>query len=310
MNSVPEGGDAFFLDKQEQRTGEAAARVGGLQKIRRYSLEESMLGEIIAQTRRRRPLIHCINNHVTSNDCANILLACGGSAIMADDPEEAAEITAMCDGLVLNMGTPNPRKMEALFCAGEEANRLGHPVILDPVGAGSSAMRRDACRRLLERVRFAAIRANATEIATLVRGTAAHRGVDADLEETAPDSIDENAKRLSLQTGAAVIVTGDTDIVTDGKTVYRVHNGHSMMKTVTGSGCQLSALLPGEGVSKVGNGVADGIVGDGSAIVGGQQVFPGAVSVGVGDGLSGNVLAEDVAPGIVGVGSGFSGDRV
>ena len=202
-----------------------------------------MLGEIIAQTRRRRPLIHCINNHVTSNDCANILLACGGSAIMADDPEEAAEITAMCDGLVLNMGTPNPRKMEALFCAGEEANRLGHPVVLDPVGAGSSAMRRDACRRLLERVRFAAIRANATEIATLVRGTAAHRGVDADLEEAAPDSIDENAKRLSLQSGAAVIVTGDTDIVTDGKTVFRVHNGHSMMKTVTGSGCQLSALL-------------------------------------------------------------------
>ena len=202
-----------------------------------------MLGEIIAENRRRRPLIHCINNHVTSNDCANVLLACGGSAIMADDPDEAAEVTAMCDGLVLNMGTPNPRRLDALLKAGKEANRLGHPVILDPVGIGSSAMRRNAGRQLLENVRFAAIRANATEIATLVRGSAAHRGVDADLEEATADSVHANAKRLSLETGAVVIVTGDTDIVTDGKTLCRVHNGHPMMKAVTGSGCQLSALL-------------------------------------------------------------------
>ena len=200
-----------------------------------------MLGEIITQNRSRKPLIHCITNYVTANDCANILLACGGSAIMADDPDEAAEVTAMCDGLVLNMGTPNPRRLDALLRAGAEANRLGHPVILDPVGVGSSAMRREAGRRLLEQVRFTAVRANATEIAALVRGTAARRGVDADIEASAMDA--ENAKRLSRETGAVVVVTGDTDIVTDGKTLYRVHNGHPMMKTVTGSGCQLSALL-------------------------------------------------------------------
>ena len=202
-----------------------------------------MLGEIITQNRSRKPLIHCITNYVTANDCANILLACGGSAIMADDPDEVAEVTAMCDGLVLNMGTPNPRKLDALLRAGEEANRLRHPVVLDPVGVGSSAMRRDAGRRLLERIRFASIRANATEIATLVCGTAAHRGVDADMEEAAMDAVDENAKRLSLETGAVVVVTGDTDIVTDGRTLFRVRSGHPMMKTVTGSGCQLSSLL-------------------------------------------------------------------
>lgn len=202
-----------------------------------------MLDRIVMETRRRRPLIHCINNYVTANDCANILLACGGSAIMADDPDEAAEVTAMCDGLVLNMGTPSPRKLDALLIAGKEANRLGHPVVFDPVGAGSSAMRRGAGRQLLEHVRFAAIRGNATEIATLVRGTKAHRGVDADTEEQAAEAVEENARRLARETGAAVVVTGDTDIVTDGRILYRVQNGHSMMKTVTGSGCQLSALL-------------------------------------------------------------------
>ena len=202
-----------------------------------------MLGEIIEQNRRRRPLIHCINNYVTANDCANMLLACGGSPIMADDPDEAAEITAMCDGLVLNMGTPNPRRIEAMLRAGMEANRLGHPVILDPVGVGSSTMRRNAAHQLLEKVRFAAIRANATEVATLVRGTTANRGVDADMEEAEMEVVVQNARALSQETGAVVIVTGDTDIVTDGKTTYRVRNGHPMMRTVTGSGCQLSVLL-------------------------------------------------------------------
>ncbi|MBE5803003.1 MAG: hydroxyethylthiazole kinase [Clostridiales bacterium] len=199
-----------------------------------------MLGEIIQQTRHKRPLVHCITNYVSANDCANLLLGCGASAIMADDPEEVAEVTAMCNGLVLNMGIPNPRKLEALLIAGKEANRLGHPVVLDPVGVGSSAMRQEAARKLLEQVCFAAIRGNATEIATLVRGTAAHRGVDADEQN---DATEANARQLARKTGAMVIVTGDTDLVTDGTTLYRVHNGHPMMRTVTGAGCQLSALV-------------------------------------------------------------------
>ncbi|MBQ3222374.1 MAG: hydroxyethylthiazole kinase [Clostridia bacterium] len=202
-----------------------------------------MLAEIVIQNRRCSPLIHCINNHVTSNDCANILLACGGSAIMADDPDEAAQITSICDGLVLNLGTPSPRKLEAMLLAGKEANRLGHPVVFDPVGAGSSAMRTNACRELLAFVRLAAIRANASEIAALTCGTVSGRGVDADLHEAGPDAAAENAKRISQDTGAVVVVTGDTDIVTDGKELFRVHNGHPMMRTVKGAGCQLSALM-------------------------------------------------------------------
>ena len=199
-----------------------------------------MFAEIIRQNRLKKPLIHCITNYVSANDCANLLLGCGASAIMADDPEEVAEVTAMCDGLVLNMGTPNPRKLEALLIAGKAANRLDHPVLLDPVGVGSSAMRQTAAQQLLDEVRFAAIRGNATEIATLVRGTAAHRGVDADEQN---DATEANARQLARETGAVVIVTGDTDIVTDGSTLYRVHNGHPMMRTVTGAGCQLSALV-------------------------------------------------------------------
>ena len=52
-----------------------------------------MFGELLAQVRKSEPLIHCITNYVTVNDCANVLLAAGASPIMADDADEAAEIT-------------------------------------------------------------------------------------------------------------------------------------------------------------------------------------------------------------------------
>lgn len=197
-----------------------------------------MLGERLSAVRRLRPLVHCISNYVTANDCANLLLACGASPIMADAPEEAAEITANCAGLVLNLGTPNPRKLQAMLLAGGEANRLQHPVVFDPVGVGASEFRRNAARDLLREVRFAVIRGNVSEIEALSRGMEAHRGVDADArgEDIAA------AVKLARTSGAVVAMTGVTDIVTDGVAVYRVANGHPMMRAVTGAGCMLSAL--------------------------------------------------------------------
>ena len=131
-----------------------------------------------------------------------------------------------------------------MLAAGRMANRLDHPVVLDPVGVGASRLRRDAARRLLEEVHFTVIRGNATEIRTLASGAAAHRGVDADGDVGSDaNSLDEIAGKLARMHGAAVIATGSTDMVTDGKTTWRVLNGHPMMRMVTGSGCQLSALV-------------------------------------------------------------------
>ena len=207
-----------------------------------FVLEDGqLLDEIVRRNREKSPLVHCITNYVTANDCANLLLASGASPIMADDPEEAAQITSMCDALVLNMGTPNPRKLEAMLRAGQAANRLGRPVVLDPVGVGGSELRKTAAQRLLERVRIAVIRGNASEIRTLVQGTSAHRGVDTDAGGSIEMSC-ELARQLAENVGAAVVLTGETDVVTDGRTVFRVRNGHPMMRSVTGAGCQLSSL--------------------------------------------------------------------
>lgn len=199
---------------------------------------------ILNRVRERSPLVHCITNYVTANDCANILLACGASPIMADEPEEAEEITALSDGLVLNMGTLHRHTVPSMLAAGRRANALGHPVTLDPVGAGASRFRTETAARLLEEVRFSVIRANVSECRTLARGSAGTKGVDAgEADHTAgSEEVVALARELAKRTGAVAAVTGETDVVTDGERVCLIRNGHPLMSRVTGTGCMLSAL--------------------------------------------------------------------
>ena len=103
--------------------------------------EQKELSVLVDRVRERTPLIHNITNYVTVNDCANILLACGGSPIMSDELQEVEEITSICGGLHINIGTLNQRTIPAMKAAGKKANACGHPVLLDPVGAGASRLR-------------------------------------------------------------------------------------------------------------------------------------------------------------------------
>ena len=126
-----------------------------------------MFKDMLENVRKNCPLIHNITNYVTVNDCANILLACGASPIMADDKEEAAEITSICAGLNINIGTLNSLTTASMLIAGKRANELNHPILLDPVGAGASKLRTDTALQLLEEVKFTVIRGNISEIKTL-----------------------------------------------------------------------------------------------------------------------------------------------
>lgn len=205
-----------------------------------------MFKEMLENVRAKSPLIHNITNYVTVNDCANILLACGGSPIMADDAEEVEEITSICGGLNINIGTLNSRTISSMLLAGKKANALGHPVVLDPVGAGASAMRTETAYKLLEQVKFAVIRGNISEIKTLANGQGTTKGVDADIADTVTE---ENlaqtvafAKSFAQNSGAVIAITGAIDIVADAQKAYCIYNGHPMMRNVTGTGCQLSAM--------------------------------------------------------------------
>ncbi len=194
----------------------------------------------------KTPLIHNITNYVTVNDCANILLACGGSPIMADDKNEVEEITTLCGGLNINIGTLNSRTVEAMVLACKRANALGHPTVLDPVGAGASLLRTNTAMRLLEEVRFTVIRGNISEIKTLAGSAAATQGVDANVADRVTeenlDSAVAFAKAFAEKTGAVIAITGAIDIVCDSRKAYIIRNGHPMMSSVTGTGCMLSAM--------------------------------------------------------------------
>lgn len=111
-----------------------------------------MFQNLFANVRAKSPLVHNITNYVTVNDCANIVLACGASPIMADDAAEVEDITSLCAGLNLNIGTLNSRTIPSMLLAGHTANRLGRPVVLDPVGAGASHLRTETALRLLREV--------------------------------------------------------------------------------------------------------------------------------------------------------------
>ena len=204
-------------------------------------------GECLENVHSKMPLIHNITNYVTVNDVANVLLACGGSPIMADESEEVEDITSICGGLNINIGTLNRHTIPAMFKAGKKANELGHPVLLDPVGAGASSLRTDTAKQLLEDIHFSVIRGNISEIKTLAAGSGSTRGVDADVadavtEENLTEAIDF-VKNFAKATGSIIAVTGAIDLVSDGETCYVIRNGRPEMGKITGTGCQLSGVM-------------------------------------------------------------------
>ncbi len=206
-----------------------------------------MFGEMLLNVRKSHPLIHNITNYVTANDCANILLACGASPVMADDEGEVEDVTSLCGGLNINVGTLHQGTVPAMIKAGRRANELGRPVLLDPVGAGSSRQRTGTVLRLLDEIRFSVIRGNVTEIRTLACGEGVSHGVDADaVDQITEETLEEAvcmAKKFSRHTGSVIAMTGLIDIVTDGDRAFCIRNGDSMMSAITGGGCQLSSMM-------------------------------------------------------------------
>ena len=203
--------------------------------------------ECMDNVRKNVPLVHNITNYVTVNDVANILLACCGSPIMSDEPEDVEDITSVCGGLNINIGTLHQSSIEGMLLAGKKANELGHPVLLDPVGAGASRLRTDTALRIMKEIKLTVIRGNISEIKTLAYGSGTTKGVDADVadavtEETLNDAI-AFVKNFARKTSCIIAVTGAIDLVSDGEICYVIRNGRPEMGKITGTGCQLSGMM-------------------------------------------------------------------
>ena len=208
---------------------------------------QQVLKTMLENVRAKTPLVHNITNYVTVNDVANVLLAAGGSPIMSDDADDVEDIMSICGGLNINIGTLNKNTIPSMFLAGKKANALGHIVLLDPVGAGASRLRTDTANRLMQEVRFDAVRGNISEIKTLCTGSGSTKGVDADAVDAVTEANLDNGvqlvKTFAAQTGCIIAVTGAIDLVSDGERCWCIRNGRAEMSRITGTGCQLSALM-------------------------------------------------------------------
>lgn len=203
--------------------------------------------DVIKNTREKCPLVHCITNYVTVNDVANIILACGASPIMADDINEVSDMQAICNALVINIGTLNARTVDSMILAGKMANKLNHPVILDPVGCGATPYRTEVTKKLLDEVHFDVIKGNISEIKAIIFNSNKTQGVDASaLDLVTMDNLDETiefTKKLSKITNSIIAITGPIDVICDENNAYYCLNGTKAMGKITGTGCMSAGVL-------------------------------------------------------------------
>ena len=190
--------------------------------------------------RAQKPLIHNITNFVVMNYTANALLAMGASPVMAHAPNEVEEMVGLAGALVLNIGTLTDEWIDSMLTAGKAAVARRLPVVLDPVGSGATTLRTRSARRIISDVRPAVIRGNASEVLSLRDESSKTKGVDA---RHSVDDATRTAEALARELNAVVAITGPVDLVTDGRRMARVANGHFLMGCVTGTGCTATAAI-------------------------------------------------------------------
>lgn len=202
-------------------------------------MTKSFQSHFLQKIRQNRPLVHNITNIVAANFSANGLLALGASPIMAAAIEEMESVPALSSAVVINIGTLIGKEVEAMVLAGKTANRLGIPVLLDPVGVGATPFRRQTVETLLNEIQFTAIRGNAGEFATIAGVAWQAKGVDAG---EGSHNMVEIAAQVAKSYQTIVAISGETDVVSNSSHTALLRNGSPMFPQITASGCLLSAV--------------------------------------------------------------------
>ncbi|WP_104169176.1 hydroxyethylthiazole kinase [Cryobacterium sp. M23] len=191
------------------------------------------------EVRSHPPLVQCLTNSVVVNFTANVLLSLGAAPAMVDLPGEADAFARIASGLLVNLGTPTAEQRDAMVEAVTAANDAGTPWVLDPVAVGFLPVRTPLAFALRD-LRPTVVRGNASEIIALAGAGSGGRGVDSSDEV---DAALAAAYALAGMTGGVIAVSGPVDIITDGRELVRIDNGHPLLTRVTGGGCALGAVM-------------------------------------------------------------------
>ena len=212
-------------------------------KYANNNVKNDIVKKYIGYVKSTSPNVHCLTNVVTMQDVANMLLVSGGSAIMAQDKKEMEEITQISSATLINMGVPSDEKIAAYIVAGKTANRLGHPVVFDPVGVGASKYRKSCAEEILKNVNPDIIRCNQEEAKVLLglNREIVSNGVESSIKLTESEQ-EKTAIALANKFDTIAFISGSLDTISDGNIVLKIDGGDSRMRRVSGTGCMLSAM--------------------------------------------------------------------
>lgn len=230
----------IFGKKSNDLKGEKSISGGGAVSDRQL---KDIVKKYIGYVKSTSPNVHCLTNVVTMQDVANMLLVAGGSAIMAQDKKEMEEITQISSATLINMGVPSDEKIAAYIVAGKTANRLGHPVVFDPVGVGASNYRKSCAEEILKNVNPDIIRCNQEEAKILLglNSEIVSNGVESSIKLTEREQ-EKTAIAIANKFDTIAFISGSLDTISDGNIVLKIDGGDSRMRRVSGTGCMLSAL--------------------------------------------------------------------
>jgi hydroxyethylthiazole kinase len=176
--------------------------------------------------RERAPRVHVLTNVVAQHFTANILLAAGATPSMTVAADEVSDFTSSANALLVNIGTLDTNLRKAIPRAIAAAKVRKIPFVLDPVLIDRSRPRLKFADAILA-AGPTIVRANAAEFAALA-------GMPAS---------DPAAMHFAREHKCVVAITGAVDLVTDGRRVVQLANGHPLMARVTAIGCAESALV-------------------------------------------------------------------
>lgn len=203
----------------------------------------------------KSPLSHNMTNLVVQNFAASVALAIGASPIMSNNGAEAPDLARLGGALVINMGTATPDALHNHRLAIAAYNAAGSPIVLDPVGAGATSARREALAYLLASGYFSLIKGNEREIIAVAQASGFTLVAAKDAEQQQQRGVDSGdavytleqrayiVSRVARRERTVVLMTGATDVVSDGERTYAIFNGHKYLGMVTGSGCTLGTTI-------------------------------------------------------------------
>ncbi|ATD55828.1 hydroxyethylthiazole kinase [Clostridium chauvoei] len=192
------------------------------------------LTDILDVQRDNQPLIHCISNLVTINDLAQSILCYNGKPIIAHGIEEVNEVACNAKGLLLNLGTLDSNRVEAMEKSLKATRKKNIPVLLDIEGIDMSFFRRQTTLSFLTRYNIDILKGKLSEFKRLVKTDNVSNTDSKDITMIGNHKIRSEIKEIARKFRNILVVIDEECYVTDGFSEFFIMNGDKKFRNILG----------------------------------------------------------------------------